>query len=182
MASLRWVHGNTCLILILLLSPLDVSTQRYNSQPVLLRALGTYEQCIQLAVTDEAAIDQCNAMGNATSLTVIRALVSPERKSSPSGTGDDLVFSRFPEPTSFNNPNFDPIDQETPCTSTPGEQCNLFGTGQGNNTASQFRVIFESSTYVRSYTLNRKQVTIPYAYLDYNADILGCELLSVHAD
>lgn len=111
-------------------------------------------------------------------MTVIRALVSPERSAGADGTtGNDLTFSRFPPPSDVRNPNDQPIDQTLPCASVEsGDDCDLFATGTGTDAeVSQFNMVFESSTFVRTYRLVKTQLTVPYGYVDYNANILGCD-------
>lgn len=110
-------------------------------------------------------------------MTVIRAGVRPERSAGPSGTtADDLTFSRFPPASSTTNPNTQEIDQTVPCASVDqGQECNLWGTGGTDQEISQFNMVFESSSYVRAYQLLKTQLTVPYGYLDYKSNILGCD-------
>jgi hypothetical protein len=173
-AGVRCVYALAVLFCIATILP---PSRGLNSLPVLLESVTSFYTCIGDA-GDPATDAQCALIGDNTSLTVIRALVSPERKAGPDGTtGNDLSFSRFPVVSAEHPVNSDPIDQTIPCASLdPGQNCDLFASGSGTDAqVSQFDMVFESSTFIRSYRLIPTHIDVPYAYLDYNADILGCD-------
>lgn len=173
-------HLGLFLILYLVVSPDLLPVAAQFAAPILLEQVTTFHTCADTGGDDEAADAQCATMEDDDQLTAVRVLVAPER------TGDDqanfLTFFAFPQTTEtsrINDKDGDEIDPLRPCADLPeGSNCVVYA-GPANGTqpppASPLVMTFQTSSFVRSYQLQRKDLRVPYAYLDYDADILGCD-------
>lgn len=174
------VYPKVTVFLIFLIFQSSVLSQF--AAPVLLQSVTSFQRCIETGGDDPAANAQCETMDADEPLTVIRTSVAPER------VGVDqanfLTFYAFPETTDtvpVNEKQADQIDLDAPCADLPqGSNCNVFAspintTNGTSSVAAPLVMTFETSSFVRSYQLQRKNIRVPYAYLDYNALLLGCD-------